>query len=784
MIKFLKKIAPFLILVSFLILSALLPEILGEDAKKLAESYLGDNYKYILVSFFLVLFFIVARINPEIGMGLFSKTDKSNPERYNIPPTDENHELLRKAKAAIAASHPDQALELLSTLKLKTLDIEITALSARLADLERTQRFGTESYDTETREHNKINKSIIFLITALEKEIAQSFEFYDKIRAALKSRYETRLSQKLSNRQPVNLRLVPSTSGTTSQAANTFVQYSEGKIRGKLAEYYKDANGRLLLVGVPGAGKTTLLLQLELELLEQEATRIPVILNLVRWSSTFSKLEDWIQEILPSEMGLTINKKMAGDLIEQDRLILLLDGLDEIKEENRQVCLEAIGIYGEDPDRHFIISSRIEEYKAAAKDAPVNSQVEVGTLKYEQLIEQLEKTEQNQGSKRLLTALREDEVLREIAEVPFYFNILQLLFARGKFLPEFKFSAQDVEGRKKEIERSFAVEMLRNSDFKGEDSNLIVKYLGFFASRLKRENLVDFELIHLQYNWAKVTKWETWIGIFFKGLVRGLVVNVVGGLILGLVYGWVANVGGGLVLGLLGSLGGGLVGVLVLGLVGGLSGGLVGVLGGGLAGGLGGLLIGGLGGSLIGSQVGGFGGSQVGTLVGGLIGGLGGWRFGWRGVGFPSISTREKFKWNWKVFIPLDVLGIGLGVGLVMGLGVGLAAGLGVGLALGLGLGIIKQLENNLSFIQINDPYQRFKASAKVFYFSILQHWHLRYLLSKKGFLHFKLVSFLNDMVACNILETTGASWRFRHRILQDYFADQWVETEFESEQK
>ena len=47
-----------------------------------------------------------------------------------------------------------------------------------------------------------------------------------------------------------------------------------------------------------------------------------------------------------------------------------------------------------------------------------------------------------------------------------------------------------------------------------------------------------------------------------------------------------------------------------------------------------------------------------------------------------------------------------------------------------------------------------------------------------------KLVPFLNDMVECNILETTGASWRFRHRILQDYFADQWVETEFDPEQK
>jgi hypothetical protein len=92
--------------------------------------------------------------------------------------------------------------------------------------------------------------------------------------------------------------------------------------------------------------------------------------------------------------------------------------------------------------------------------------------------------------------------------------------------------------------------------------------------------------------------------------------------------------------------------------------------------------------------------------------------------------------------------------------------------------------ENHTSIIQINTPYQRFKASAKLLYFSIIQHWHLRHLLNKKRLLPKKLVPFLNDMVECNILETTGASWRFRHRILQDYFADQWVETEFEPEQK
>ena len=696
---------------------------------------------------------------------MFFKTTKPKLQDYNIPLTDENHSLLRKAKSAIAESSPEHVLELLSSLKLKDLDIEITALSARLAYLERTNRLGTVSYEAKTIEQNKINESLTLLITALEKEIAQSFEFYTRIKEALTTHYETCLSQKLSNLQLANLRLVPSTIGTTPCAASTFVQYSEGQIREKLVEYYEDANGRLLLVGVPGAGKTTLLLQFELELLKQETTRIPVILNLARWSDKFRSLEAWIQEVLPLEIGLILNNKTAADLVTQNQLILLLDGLDEVKEEWRQACLEAIGVYGENPHRYFIISSCIDEYKLIAKDAPVNVQVEVDALTDEQLIEQLEKTGQNEGSKRLLAALKNDKLLPKIAKVPFYFNALQLLFAQGKYLHEFNFSAIDIEGRKKEIELCFVTEMFRKVNSREYDAQSITKYLGFFASRLKRENIVDFELTHLQYNWKKTSKWDAKIGKILEGLViglnSGLALGLVGGLGLGLV--------GGLSFGLVGALGGG----LGLGLIGGLLGGLAGGLGGGLGLGLAGGLGLGLGLSLI---VGQGVGLSLGLAFGGLVVIM--------ERGLPIISTRENIKWNWKIFMRIKNLVGGLIGGLGLGLIEGLDVGLGIGLMLGLGLGIIDQLENHNSFKPINNPYERFKASAKVLYFSILQHWHLRHLLHKKGLLPKKLVPFLNDMVKCNILETTGASWRFRHRILQDYFADQWVETEFEPEQK
>lgn len=60
-------------------------------------------------------------------------------------------------------------------------------------------------------------------------------------------------------------------------------------------------------------------------------------------------------------------------------------------------------------------------------------------------------------------------------------------------------------------------------------------------------------------------------------------------------------------------------------------------------------------------------------------------------------------------------------------------------------------------------------------HFSILQHWHLMWLFSRKGWLPWKIVPFLHDMVTQHLLDCPdGATWRFRHRILQEHFAKIW----------
>jgi hypothetical protein len=79
------------------------------------------------------------------------------------------------------------------------------------------------------------------------------------------------------------------------------------------------------------------------------------------------------------------------------------------------------------------------------------------------------------------------------------------------------------------------------------------------------------------------------------------------------------------------------------------------------------------------------------------------------------------------------------------------------------------EADKQIKLIQIKRPYQRFFISMRFLHFSILEHFYLRIILWKKGKLPFKLVSFLNEMTKLGILESDGASWTFRHKILQEY---------------
>ena len=706
------KYRPILIAVLGILIAVLVNWLTNLYSPDWLKDYFGEDYKLVilLVTALCVLALLLLMHQQENSQSTTRPSSTLNS--YNITNTKAHRQTLQDAKKAIEKAKPDEALRLLSEIRLPQVQESVSLLSARLAKHKISDIQGVLSFEQKDRGYNRLIKDIVDLIAVLESEMKTSAGFDVAIKQYLTERYAQRLQQKMANRQPVNLRRLPTTEGTSAETSAAFVPYNNEEIKVHIAQTFHDAHERLLITGVPGAGKTTLLLELVLALLKSEHDALPVLLNLATWKKEYITLDAWLKEILPAELGVT--KSLSDQILTQDRLILLFDGLDEVKTDDRAACLSAIGRYGEVAQRQYALTSRIEEYKHVAKDAPVYLQIEVGALTIAQIETELTRMSYNQPeAPYLLHALQTDTLLREAAQVPFYFNTLQLLFAGGKRLSDLQFKGQTVAERQAEITEQFVaheLSVLTNTNYNAQQAQ---QWLSFLSLNMNKRDKVVFELVDLQYDWCSLTRWEIFMGNFIFNIAIGLVFALI---------------------------------------------------------------------CIIASHQ-----LFLSILVGFCIG------YGtthYRVNEIPLIIIRDNVKWSLPLYLKgakeyfvsgLTFVLVSIFSGVLVGIfSKKLTVGLVFGLIMGLFVGLIGSLfesidnylkENNKGIIQINEPYQRFKASMKVLHFSILQHFHLRYLLSKKGLLPYKLVDFLNDMTQRQFLESDGATWRFRHRLLQDYFA-------------
>lgn len=112
----------------------------------------------------------------------------------------------------------------------------------------------------------------------------------------------------------------------------------------KVIDVFDEMNQALLILGQPGSGKTTMLLELARDTIaraeEAPAECTPVVFNLSSWAEKRLPLVEWLVEELNTKYN--IPKKIAQPWVEGDELLLLLDGLDEVAEEWREDCIEAI----------------------------------------------------------------------------------------------------------------------------------------------------------------------------------------------------------------------------------------------------------------------------------------------------------------------------------------------------------------------------------------------------------------------------------------------------------
>jgi adenylate kinase family enzyme len=290
----------------------------------------------------------------------------------------------------------------------------------------------------------------------------------------------------------------------------------------------------LLILGEPGSGKTTMLLELARDAIaraEGDAKhQIPVMFNLSSWTDTKQTITDWLVGELDTEYG--IRKKIASDWIENDDLLLLLDGLDEVLPERREACARAINDFRREHGllTPLVVCCRSEEYKTLSNRIYLGGAVCLKPLTEKQVGDYLDRMGQELAGLR--TTLKGDSELCELAQTPLMLSIMTLAY-RGMSVHDLQ-PLETIDARRKHIFDNYVERMFkprtqrtlpdyhetgsapdRKKDDKRFSKEKTIHWLSWLARRVSEHGQTIFLIERMQPDWlpTRVQQWIMVVGV-------------------------------------------------------------------------------------------------------------------------------------------------------------------------------------------------------------------------------------------------------------------------------
>ncbi|MER5264018.1 NACHT domain-containing protein [Actinosynnema sp. NPDC002837] len=197
----------------------------------------------------------------------------------------------------------------------------------------------------------------------------------DLLAAVVRRQWEAEAAvRSLRRPEPLRLRWAP----TRRQVAYPDAPATAGGDLDDLARLFTALPDRQLVVlGAPGAGKSATTLLLALDLLERRAPGepVPVLLSPSSWNPHNEHLEDWIIRRLETDYPAlrdrgAYGRHAARRLVVEQRLLPLLDGLDELPPDLLAPALEGVR-HAFGPGRPLVLTCRGDEYEAAVRTGGV-----------------------------------------------------------------------------------------------------------------------------------------------------------------------------------------------------------------------------------------------------------------------------------------------------------------------------------------------------------------------------------------------------------------------------
>ena len=389
-------------------------------------------------------------------------------------------------------------------------------------------------------------------------------------------------------------------------------------------------NGKtLLILGNPGSGKTIALLQLAerlVKLTQQDMRQpIPVVFNLSSWGQKQQPLEEWLITELKDKYQ--VPETWSKLWLKQEQLILLLDGLDEVKAQQRNACVRAINKFiVKHLQTEILVCSRVQDYEALAERLLLSSAICIQPISEHQLKEFLKNADNSLSGLR--TIIEQDKEIAEFAQTPLILNMMTWTYqgwSAEECYKQFRIS----QDRHCNLFESYIEKNLEQKNQTEKYSkNEILHWLSWLAKIMVNESKIIFLIEKIQSSLLQSRSERISYRIsnfLLGGLIGGVIAGLIFGLIFGLSGGLIVGLSGGLIGGVIAGLSkeitifeqmswswqraksriirNGLIVGLIVGLSGGLSGGLIFGLSEGLIFGLSEGLIVGLSGGLIGGVI-------------------------------------------------------------------------------------------------------------------------------------------------------------------------------------
>jgi hypothetical protein len=217
---------------------------------------------------------------------------------------------------------------------------------------------------------------------------------HEELRAAVLRQWSTEVGRRVNHPYPLPVPFtvlekakIPITHKRRNKVDEVRIMDGWGAIRGKpdggpvdldgtfesiVAVFTKDElPRRLVILGAPGSGKSIIAQWLTVKLIEdgRDNSQVPVFLPLASWNPAVS-LDDWAAAEMArmyrwlSRTIEVVNGKprsLAQELIAEGRVLMVLDGLDEIPEDNQAKALDRLTEVAKE-QYHFVVTCRTGEY--------------------------------------------------------------------------------------------------------------------------------------------------------------------------------------------------------------------------------------------------------------------------------------------------------------------------------------------------------------------------------------------------------------------------------------